>query len=102
MHEYGGGAFAVFNNAVFFTNFNDQGFYEQKSLESSPEALFPKNLSRRYADGEYHAKVRFISQVLMMTGLRTSKSLMKHKVDPIISLKEALPIQSVCVVTSSM
>ena len=57
MHEYGGGAFAVFNNSVFFTNFADQGFYQQKAVGSAPEALFEKSLARRYADGEYHAKV---------------------------------------------
>ena len=48
VHEYGGGAFVVSDGTVYFSNFADQGLYQQKSnLEprplNSPEA-------RRYGD----------------------------------------------------
>jgi hypothetical protein len=48
VHEYGGGAFAVSDETIYFSNFADQALYQQKSnLEpralNSPEA-------RRYGD----------------------------------------------------
>ncbi len=50
VHEYGGGAFAVQDGAVYFVNFSDQRLYEQKGTN----APIPLTLddSRRHADIE--------------------------------------------------
>lgn len=48
VHEYGGGAFLVVQETVYFVNFADQCLYQQKG-ESQPQAITtPSN--RRYAD----------------------------------------------------
>ena len=52
-HEYGGGAFAVLNDTVFFSNFKDQRLY-RKEPDSDPIAITPEAASPgslRYADG---------------------------------------------------
>lgn len=57
VHEYGGGAFFVYDGAVYFSNFSDQQMYVQKSPDSSPEAITPKDCNWRYADGSLCSKV---------------------------------------------
>ncbi|GJQ51650.1 MAG: peptidase [Anaerolineaceae bacterium] len=47
-HEYGGGAYAVFNGVIYFVNFKDQRVYRQKA-GGAPEALTP-NEGYHYAD----------------------------------------------------
>ncbi|MCK9439925.1 MAG: prolyl oligopeptidase family serine peptidase [Methanothrix sp.] len=49
VHEYGGGAYAVFNRTIFFSNFADQRLYRQ-DLGSSPQPITPAG-DLRYADG---------------------------------------------------
>lgn len=49
VHEYGGGAYAVFNRTIFFSNFADQRRYRQ-DLGSSPKPITPAG-DLRYADG---------------------------------------------------
>ncbi len=56
-HEYGGGAFAVLNDTVFFSNFKDQRLY-RKEPDSDPIAITPEAASPgslRYADGRVTA-----------------------------------------------
>ena len=52
-HEYGGGAYFVQNNTIFFSNFKDQRLYRQEPkgepLAITPEPATPGGL--RYADG---------------------------------------------------
>ena len=52
-HEYGGGAYFVQNNTIFFSNFKDQRLYRQEPKEEplaiTPEPATPGGL--RYADG---------------------------------------------------
>ena len=53
VHEYGGGAFAVQDGTVFFSNFADQRLYRQEAGQS-PRALTPAAVpasALRYADG---------------------------------------------------
>src|SRR5262245_1982351 len=53
VHEYGGGAYFVHRDTVFFTNFTDQRLYRQ-SPGSEPMAITPAPAtpaSMRYADG---------------------------------------------------
>jgi len=47
-HEYGGGAFTVANDTIYFCNFSDQHLYRQK-LNGTPE-LLTRQESYRYAD----------------------------------------------------
>jgi len=49
VHEYGGGAFAVMNGTVYFSNFRDQRLYRQQ-LGAQPQPLTPEE-DLRYADG---------------------------------------------------
>lgn len=49
VHEYGGGAFLVYGNTVYFSNFSDQRLYRQ-NLGATPEPITPEG-SMRYADG---------------------------------------------------
>ena len=49
VHEYGGGAFAVSNGVVYFSNFTDQRVYRQEP-GGHPLALTPE-ADLRYADG---------------------------------------------------
>jgi dipeptidyl aminopeptidase/acylaminoacyl peptidase len=48
VHEYGGGAYQVFNGVVYFCNFADQRLYRQLP-EKAPQALTPAG-NYRYAD----------------------------------------------------
>jgi dipeptidyl aminopeptidase/acylaminoacyl peptidase len=49
VHEYGGGAYAVSNGAIYFSNFADQRLYRQRP-GGQPEPLTPA-VDMRYADG---------------------------------------------------
>ena len=49
VHEYGGGAYAVSEGVIYFSNFADQRLYRQE-LGSEPRALTPET-DLRYADG---------------------------------------------------
>ena len=49
VHEYGGGALAVNDGTLYFSNFDDQRLYRQER-GGEPEALTPA-LDMRYADG---------------------------------------------------
>lgn len=51
VHEYGGGAFTVHNETLYFSNFKDQGFYFQK-LNNAPEKICG-NENKRYANPLY-------------------------------------------------
>ena len=53
VHEYGGGAYAVHDDAVYFSNFVDQRLYAQYP-NSEPEPLTPSE-SLRFADGRVDA-----------------------------------------------
>jgi hypothetical protein len=48
VHEYGGGAYLVYNGIIYFTNFADQRVYRQL-LGKSPEAITPVG-NFRFAD----------------------------------------------------
>jgi len=48
VHEYGGGAYAVFNRTVYFSNYTDQRLYRQEP-DKEPRAITPEG-SMRYAD----------------------------------------------------
>jgi len=50
VHEYGGGAFWVNQETVYFANFADQRLYRQRPDEE-PQPLTPPNVDLRYADG---------------------------------------------------
>lgn len=50
VHEYGGGAFWVHQETVYFANFADQRLYRQRPDEE-PQPLTPPNVDLRYADG---------------------------------------------------
>lgn len=49
VHEYGGGAFAVADGTIYFSNFADQRLYRQ-APGSAPEPITPA-MDLRYADG---------------------------------------------------
>ena len=49
VHEYGGGAYAILNGSIYFSNYADQRLYSQKPA-SSPIAITPVG-DLRYADG---------------------------------------------------
>jgi dipeptidyl aminopeptidase/acylaminoacyl peptidase len=48
VHEYGGGAFAVTDGTIYFSNFSDQGIYCKKP-EAHPHPITPE-ANLRYAD----------------------------------------------------
>ncbi|MCK4669452.1 S9 family peptidase, partial [Candidatus Bathyarchaeota archaeon] len=48
VHEYGGGAFAVFDGTIYFSNFTDQRIYRQE-LGGLPHPITPED-NLRYAD----------------------------------------------------
>ena len=48
VHEYGGGAYAIAEDTIYFSNYNDSRIYQQK-LDGQPEPLTDKS-DRRYAD----------------------------------------------------
>jgi dipeptidyl aminopeptidase/acylaminoacyl peptidase len=52
VHEYGGGAYLVADDWVYFVNFADQRIYKQKIGDQvgEPQPLTPENHSFRYAD----------------------------------------------------
>jgi dipeptidyl aminopeptidase/acylaminoacyl peptidase len=49
VHEYGGGAFAVADGVIYFSNFSDQRLYRQRP-GAAPEPITPA-IALRYADG---------------------------------------------------
>ena len=49
VHEYGGGAFLVADDTIYFSNFADQRLYRQ-TLDTEPQPLTPE-ANIRYADG---------------------------------------------------
>ena len=53
VHEYGGGAFFVHKNRIYFSNFSDQRMYCQKlkNENSNPVPITPEDKDWRYADG---------------------------------------------------
>jgi dipeptidyl aminopeptidase/acylaminoacyl peptidase len=54
VHEYGGGAFLIAEEAIYFSNFADNRIYRQAG-NSSPEALTTES-KMRYADGAMDAR----------------------------------------------
>src|SRR5205085_6430486 len=51
VHEYGGGAYLVYNDSIFFSNFKDQRLYRQATGEPRPITSEPPAPgSFRYAD----------------------------------------------------
>jgi len=54
VHEYGGGAYAVFGSTLFFSNFADQRLY-RFDPDSVPRPITPAG-GRRYADGVIDAR----------------------------------------------
>ena len=58
VHEYGGGAFLVYNYRIYFSNYKDQRLYCQKlkKLDSEPIPLTPEGVNWRYADGTMYQK----------------------------------------------
>lgn len=51
VHEYGGGAFIVVNNTIYFSNFSDQRLYSQ-TVGSVPTPITPE-VALRYADAVF-------------------------------------------------
>ncbi|MQG63779.1 MAG: S9 family peptidase, partial [SAR202 cluster bacterium] len=49
VHEYGGGAFLVHEEVVYFSNYSDQRIYRQEN-GGEPQAITP-DVEMRYADG---------------------------------------------------
>lgn len=79
VHEYGGGAFFVYDGAVYFSNFSDQQMYVQKSPDSSPEAITPKDCNWRYADGSLCSKVIILIWIFkILTGLYSDITFLSH------------------------
>ena len=59
VHEYGGGAFAVADGVVYFSNFADQRLYRQDP-DGQPRPLTPQ-VDLRYADGDVdHRRGRMV------------------------------------------
>lgn len=56
VHEYGGGAFTVHNNTLFFSHGLDGAIYRQEGPQGTPTRL-TKSKNRRYADATYSEKV---------------------------------------------
>ena len=57
VHEYGGGAFFVYDRHVYFSNYEDQRLYIQKSPDSTPEPLTPEGSDWRFANATISPKV---------------------------------------------
>lgn len=58
VHEYGGGAFFVYDETVYFCNFKDQKMYTQPANSSAtPQPITPSEKEWRYADGCISPKV---------------------------------------------
>ena len=49
VHEYGGGAYAVSDGTLFYSNFRDQRIYRHRG-EEEPSPLTPQGIDLRYAD----------------------------------------------------
>jgi len=54
VHEYGGGAFLVHEEVVYFSNYSDQRIYRQEN-GGEPQAITP-DVEMRYADGCFARK----------------------------------------------
>jgi len=50
VHEYGGGAWAISNGTLYFSNYEDQRIYRLDEVAAEPVAITPPGLLR-YADG---------------------------------------------------
>ncbi len=55
VHEYGGGAFLIVKDTIYFCNYSDQRLYSQK-LGENPLPLTPENNNLRYADFRLDSK----------------------------------------------
>ena len=53
VHGYGGGAFIVYNNTVYFVNRGDQRIYMQKSPLDPPAPITPADFGSSYADADF-------------------------------------------------
>lgn len=71
-HEYGGGAFSVFENMVIFSNYEDQRLYKQTIGGGSPIPLTPDygGTLVHFADGVYDS--RFNRYITVMEDSRRS------------------------------
>lgn len=49
VHEYGGGAYLITENAIYFSNYSDGRVYQQLG-KKTPQAITPENSACRYAD----------------------------------------------------
>src|SRR5207247_2395486 len=66
VHEYGGGAYAVHDGSVFFSNFADQRLYRVDHPGGEPHPLTPEALAPmafRYADADVHPSGRWLACV---------------------------------------
>ena len=52
VHEYGGGAFMVYDGTLYFSNFADQRVYRQPK-DTEPQPVTPEGKDFRYADGVF-------------------------------------------------
>ena len=56
VHGYGGGAFIVYSNTVYFVNGNDQRIYIPTSPHDLPVPITPADGECSYADADFHGK----------------------------------------------
>lgn len=63
VHEYGGGAFTVYNNTLFFSNGDDGSIYRQDGPDAIPKAL-TNTTYRRYADASYSPQLDSLFMVV--------------------------------------
>ena len=56
VHEYGGVAFVIYNNTLYFTSSPASFVFKQVGHDGTPQVLSNKT-NRRYADGSYSPQV---------------------------------------------